>query len=171
MVTNILTTQASRSKPAQLQLQHSPVQSWSPSLSTVLVFDQFSAGMLPSNYQSGKIQPALAAISDHLSSFQLTTNYLYWSHSFTFTPLPHYKLSIECFGIGINWNTTDRIKQKYLVSKGIGERRTGYLQQTGSSLNCETERDVWHVSWCKINICFVSRCTPLTVSPSGLDIS
>ena len=161
MVTNILTTPASRSKPSQLKLQHSPVQSWSPSLNTVLVFDQFSTGMLPSNYQSGKIQPALAAISDHLSSFQLTTNYLYWSHSFTFTPLPHYKLSIECFGIGINWNI-QRTESNKIVSKRIGERRTGYLQQTGSSLNCETERDVWHVSWCKINICFVS----LPVYPS-----
>ena len=38
--------------------------------------DQFSAGMLPSNHRTGKIHPALAAISDHLSSFQLTTNYL-----------------------------------------------------------------------------------------------
>ena len=38
--------------------------------------DQFTAGMLASNHQTGKIHPALTAISNHLSSFQLTTNYL-----------------------------------------------------------------------------------------------
>lgn len=166
MVTNILTTQASRSKPAQLQLQHSPVQSWSPSLNTVLVFDQFSPGMLPSNYKSGKIHPALAAISNHLSSFQLTTNYLYWSHSFTFTPLPHYKLSIECFGIGINWNI-QRTKSNIRYSEREREREGQAICSRLGAHRIVRQRDVWHLT-CALMQNKYLLC--VTACPSGLDI-
>ena len=125
-----------------------PLQNWSV---------WFSTGMLTTNHLAGKILP-VTAISDHLSSFQLTTNYLYWSHSFTFTPLPHYKLSIEL-------ESTELLQRLWILETQLNQRML-----VSTLVYCWLFAEVWelievwdrdtegHVSWCKINICPVSLC-------------